>query len=710
MSDPSISDELTMGDGGGEVGSTLARRVLSRLALVGLVAFFLVGLLAPWMLTLESTSLFELWGVCFQVGIAAVVLAVLLALPRMRDARRVFRGLALDPERVIPEDVGRLADLPFALSVRFVVVGALAAAATAIPVIRPEGLDDARAISLALLTFTIVAASGVVQYVAIRDATIRAIELSPLEPITAWLEREALRLGPRQRVTRKVLLAVVAPVGLVGVGAVLVAQAQIRAFVEQSRAHTAEAIVELSLTPIDGEVGEAGRDDAVAAAAAHGFFLKPRRARTLGPEGKPREHLASGQVRAFVPLEEGHAEVRYSADLPPDVITTSVWLALLAVLLAGATGGIFGRLLATDLALATHQVSSLGTEMARRGQARVAGPARFAVVAALGRSVEALAERFAVFAAAQERALEARASAQRMKQLLFASVSHDLKSPLNAILGFAELVRDEPLTRAQLESLDMVSGRGRELLALIETILDAARVEAGQLSLMLRAMPPTSLVHSAVDKARDLHGPEPVEVAVEIPRDLPLLEVDPTYGARAVAVLIAHAMDSAGGHAHARRVRVRGGVPAQLDDDEPMVRLDVEFVAASNTPSLLEAQLRGKLHKQTGRGKVLRLTLARSIIELHRGRVEVGRGAHGAAIVTCWLPAAGEDTPLAEDDMLEAITLQIPSIEPDTLPHYRVHDGPVAKLLDAPTVRIIARADDDLDGPTLVIDPGDDER
>ncbi|MEZ4445477.1 MAG: histidine kinase dimerization/phospho-acceptor domain-containing protein [Polyangiaceae bacterium] len=640
-----IADQITL-DGGVEVGGVFSRRVLLRVAAIGLVAFFVVGLLAPWALILDQpTGLSDIWRLCLMAGFASVSLAVVLALPRMRFARRVLRDLAFEPERVGPEDVGGLADLPFTLSIRFVIAGGLGAAAMTIPGIVPSRLDQARAVSLALLTFTIIAASAVVQYVAVRDATIRAIELCPLEPISAWLEREAMRLGPRQRVSRKILLAVLAPVALVGVGAVLVGQAHQRAFVEASRAEIARELAAIAVGPVPGETGDAGRDDALAAAAAHGFFI--RQPREEAPSTGRTERLRGGQMLVTLPEAEGGATVRFTAELAPEVVTTGAWLALLAGLVAAIAGGIFGRMLAIDLALATQQVSSLGTESVLRGHARVAGPARFRVVADLGRSVEALADRFRVFAAAQERALEARASAQRIKQLLFASVSHDLKSPLNAVLGFAELVRGERLNRAQLESLDMVTGRGRELLALIETILDAARVEAGQLELAPTAERPAALVRQAVTKARDLHGPQPVEVVVEVSADLPRVLVDPTYVGRAVAVLIAHAMDAALG-GHMRRVRVRAGVEMSASDEgrdgkPSLVKILIEYVPTSNTPSLLEAQLRGRLHKQTGRGKVLRLSLARAIIELHHGRVEVGRGPRGAAIVTCWLPVAEGD-------------------------------------------------------------------
>ena len=177
-----------------------------------------------------------------------------------------------------------------------------------------------------------------------------------------------MRLAPRQRVTRKILLAVVAPVALVGVGTLLVAQAQVRAFVEKSRNSTAVQVALITLDPVVDAIGEAGREDALAAAAAHGFFVRHDRRALLQPTAP--ERLRGGQVQATVALEEGHAVVRYTAALASEVVATSIWIprrCALAILFAGSWSDV-----AADLVLPTQQVATLGATRSCAGRERSA--------------------------------------------------------------------------------------------------------------------------------------------------------------------------------------------------------------------------------------------------------------------------------------------------------------------------------------------------
>jgi PAS domain S-box-containing protein len=84
----------------------------------------------------------------------------------------------------------------------------------------------------------------------------------------------------------------------------------------------------------------------------------------------------------------------------------------------------------------------------------------------------------------KQRAAEA---ANRAKSLFLAHMSHELRSPLNSILGFSEMIRDLHLGRDQIEKYIQYGGyinqAGTHLLALIDDILDLAKIESGKLTL-----------------------------------------------------------------------------------------------------------------------------------------------------------------------------------------------------------------------------------
>jgi signal transduction histidine kinase len=610
------------------------RRILVRQALVGVAAFLVVAIFAPRLLVLEDDVASGVFSVGATLAVLSLGSTTVISLMALRRHRFLVRALSAGERDVEPFDLRRLADLPTSLSLRFFVASSLSASLVMVPGIRPDRLDDGRAVSLLILAVTILAGAALPHYVLTRQATVEVLELSPLEPLALLLEALELRKIPSRRITMRLLLAVAAPVALMGAGAVLVTHAHLRTLTEQSRRTTALLIARTALEPTPG--APAGRASAAAAAGELGFAVRFERQGTESPEPTFTRD-PDGKLVATAPLEEGQAILRFSADLDPATISGSVAVGLFAVLLAALLGGLFGRVLASDLEQATRSVRLLGTESVLRGGTQVGRPARFALVAALGRAIEELTQRFRVFAAAQERALDARAAAHRMRGLLFASVSHDLKSPLNAVLGFAELVSQGRLTEAQRESLSLIQKRGRELLGLIETILDAARVEAGQLELATRPAQVARLVAEAVRKARELSFDPDAPVVVDVAPGLPTVPIDPAYAPRALAVIVAHGIRTAAADGNARVTRVRALQAALPGRDGLRVLVDVEYGSREVTRADLEL-LFARQSSGRGRGLTLGLSLSRSVIELHGGAVEVEGRPEGGAVCHVWLP------------------------------------------------------------------------
>lgn len=610
------------------------RDVLFRQLLTGLGGHAAIALLAPMLLVLDpaTTNTVSLLGL--EIAALAIVVSTLVSMVRLRKHRMIFIAPTTNAPSIGAAEIRSLVGLPSALTLRFFLVCCVAHAVGLVPPVRPEKLDQGRAIGLFILSITILGASSLIHYIVIRTATIRVLDAAPIEPITSLLESQEFNEIPRRRLLQKFLLAVVAPVTLVGVGAVFITHAHMRTFLEESRKGTAAFVARIALDPNSTHGKKDVIDDAVAAAAEYGFL-----GRITGPREETESSFtreADGELLLNIPLEAGQADVRFFADLDPTITMEGVVVTLASSVLAALMGALIGRALSEDLLLATARVRLLGTESVLRGETRIARPASFTLVANLGRAIEVLTERFRIFAGAQERALEVQEAAQRMRGLLFASVSHDLKSPLNAILGFTELVSQEELTSSQRESLALIENRGRELLGLIESILDTARVEAGQLTLLPRPVPVAQLATEAVRRARDLAPDAHQEVVIEVAEGIPEIPIDPAYAARAFALIIGHAIRTGAADPSSRAVRVRATRPA---GPELGVRIDVELGGRSTTPAEIEA-LFARRATSRGRSLTLGLSLARSIIELHGGTVTIEGTPDGAPVVQCWVPLA----------------------------------------------------------------------
>jgi PAS domain S-box-containing protein len=112
-------------------------------------------------------------------------------------------------------------------------------------------------------------------------------------------------------------------------------------------------------------------------------------------------------------------------------------------------------------------------------------------------------------------AVEEAERANRAKSEFLTGISHELRTPMNAILGFAQLLELDELGGDQGESVKQILRAGRHLLELITELLDIARIEAGELALSLEPVHLDDLVAEVVDLTRPLAEQLDVAVAVE---------------------------------------------------------------------------------------------------------------------------------------------------------------------------------------------------
>jgi signal transduction histidine kinase len=616
------------------------------------VAFAATALLAPLLLLFDLRLWASVLAALAEVAMIAIVVSAAITAARLRGHRYALRALSMQSEAIDAADLRALDALPASTTLTFFVAGALASLLILVPDVRPTSLDDGRTASLVVLAITILTAVAIPHYVLARRATLRLVELSPIETTTAILQERGQAVA--RRIRRRILLSVAAPAMLVGAGAVLLVHAHLRSFLEESRKTTAVVLARAVLDSERQTLSAAADEDAMRAARELGYSAKlaqvpPPDLAIAHAAGVSMAREPDGRLSASVPLDEVRATVRFSAELPASTIVPGMLVALVATLVAAAAGLVLGREISGDLERAAARVRAL----AGRGDLRAAtiaasgegaapgeGAARFDVVERLEEAIETLTDRFRVFAEAQERALVARETAQRVRGLLFASVSHDLKSPLNAILGFTDLVAMEELTPAQAESLNLIRTRGRELLGLIETILDAARVEAGQLKLEPRPVALEWLLPAAARKAADLAGEELPSPILDISAGLPSVVVDPTHGTRAIAVIIAHALRTTSADPDARAVRL-------LAHAAPGDRVGIDVVYGSREGASEIGALILTPPVSRPRGLILGLSLSRRVIELHRGELVVDTLPDGRAVCRLLLPAGPPGPPPA---------------------------------------------------------------
>ena len=238
-----------------------------------------------------------------------------------------------------------------------------------------------------------------------------------------------------------------------------------------------------------------------------------------------------------------------------------------------------------------------------------------------------------------ERALrernEALEAADQMKVDFVHHVSYELRAPLTTIIGFAHFLSDPatgPLTLKQAEYLDYVTKSTNALLALTNNILDLATIDAGAMKLELGPVDIGKAIEAAAEGIQDRLATDRIKLEVE---------VDPSIGdftgdeRRVVQVLYNLLANAVGFSPHGATVaisarRTERSVVFAVTDSGPGIPPEVK----DKVFNWFESHPQGSRHRGAGLG----LSLVRSFVELHGGKVRVDSAVGNGTTVTCDFP------------------------------------------------------------------------
>ncbi|MBU0512856.1 MAG: GAF domain-containing protein [Chloroflexi bacterium] len=225
----------------------------------------------------------------------------------------------------------------------------------------------------------------------------------------------------------------------------------------------------------------------------------------------------------------------------------------------------------------------------------------------------------------------------RIKSDFVNTVSHDLRSPLTAILGYTELIpRVGEVNDQQREFISRVQISVRNITTLINDLLDLGRIEAG-FDTRKELIPLAMIVQYSVDSMMNSLNKKRLKLTLDIPEKLPKILGDPVRLRQIADNLLGNAIryTPEGGTIVIRLRAERGQVIMQIQDtglgippaDQPYI-FD-KFYRASNVPSDVP-------------GSGLGLAIVKSIVESHLGRIWVDSSLETGSTFTVVIPVADD--------------------------------------------------------------------
>ncbi|MET0397488.1 MAG: PAS domain S-box protein [Longimicrobiaceae bacterium] len=253
--------------------------------------------------------------------------------------------------------------------------------------------------------------------------------------------------------------------------------------------------------------------------------------------------------------------------------------------------------------------------------------------------------------AEREKLLAAAQAANRFKSEFLANMSHEIRTPINAVLGYADLLElgiGGSLEAGQLERVRRIQGSGRHLLALVNDVLDLAKVEAGEMHVLREEVAVHRVALDALEITDSLLAKRGVVLFDETGGCADgRVWGDPGRIRQILVNLLSNAckFSEPGGSIHVR-CRAQPGTPQGVDSTwpGPWVALEVEDGGIGISPEMQELIFAPFVQDVGGRdrggGTGLGLSISRMLASMMEGALTVRSTPGEGACFTLWLPAS----------------------------------------------------------------------
>ena len=221
---------------------------------------------------------------------------------------------------------------------------------------------------------------------------------------------------------------------------------------------------------------------------------------------------------------------------------------------------------------------------------------------------------------------------ERLRNSLLSALSHDLRTPLASLIGLAEALAltRPPLSDAQREAAEAIAEEARRMSALVNNLLEMARIESGEVELRRQWQPFEEVVGGALRAAQPALARHRVEVALA--PDLPLVEFD----AALIERVLYNLLENAGKYTPPGTLVT---LSAETADGELVVSVSDAGpgIPKGQEEAIFEKFTRGARESATP-GVGLGLAISRGIVEAHQGRIWAANMPGGGARITFTLP------------------------------------------------------------------------